>query len=231
MWSEKPGSSRHTTLQHDELLAESSHYSSSTQGQKPVFRTTTTSVRHHDMGLPWTVKDTTPVYSLLEKGSILQPQLLHDSQPMMDGGEVQALLNSSHFSDAVYSDDLYAESTTYTSYHHSLDHEHSLAEKMLSQQQKTLENLLSAEDIVAYLQDTRYTNDIHGLPPNVQSLIKEAREEVQQDHESSHKPRHAVHRLEMIRAHLMKSAQGNTKVAAQNALKENEWDHYFMDKI
>lgn len=83
--------------------------------------------------------------------------------------------------------------------------------------------LLTTEDIVDYLLNTNYTEDIYGIPILGQ-YIKEAKQEASA--EGTHK---AVERLSMIRRHLMSESNGNVQAATQKLfeMKENDWSSFF----
>ncbi|KAI9017916.1 hypothetical protein CLU79DRAFT_720972 [Phycomyces nitens] len=223
MWADKSGSSRQTTIRHDETLASTSRYTTSND-QKQKFRSQSESTESNDFSMEQ------PQQRFMN--SNLNPSIFSPltAQPgpnfgpidhPSDGAEIAAFLNSGMYNDEIHSDDLYSDSNTYGSYRHQSDHDHSIAEKQIVQQ--NLARLLGAEDIVAYLSETRYSNDIYGLPPVVQALVKEAQEETLNNDQ---KPRQAVERLQMIRDHFMGSAKGNADVAAQR-LQEQDWDKFF----
>ncbi|KAI8081114.1 hypothetical protein BDF21DRAFT_418420 [Thamnidium elegans] len=142
----------------------------------------------------------------------------HQNISLTDGAEVMSFLNSQSYSDQVYSDDLRPDSMSYISHRHQVDTQHGLAEK------EKLSQLFGTEDIVEYLKNTTYTDDIYGIPVLGQ-LIKQAQEEMKQ-----HK-HVAIDRLSMIRNHLVHKANGDFELAAQNAfgMTQNDWSNTFLD--
>ncbi|KAL0080327.1 hypothetical protein J3Q64DRAFT_1759535 [Phycomyces blakesleeanus] len=241
MWADKSGSSRQTTIRHDETLGSSSRYTPATTEQKQKFRsqppeltgqTNDHFIRSEEQPeLIFSNANVNPsIFSPLtghqhsQAASFLSRPIEHPG----DGAEIAAFLNSGMYNDEIHSDDLYTDSNTYTSYRHQADHDHSVAEKEILEQ--NLARLLGADDIVAYLSEARYSEDVYGLPPAVQALVKEAQKEVQEVQSDTQKaPRQAVERLQMIREHFMGRAKGNANVAAQQAhtLQEQDWDKFF----
>jgi hypothetical protein len=144
----------------------------------------------------------------------------------LDGSDVLSFLNSTEYSDHIHGDDLKPDSMTYISHRHQQDTHQALSEKEKLQQHWTAE-LLAAEDIVEYLQNADYTQDIYGIPVLGQ-WIREAKEEILKD--DSHK-KIAVERLNMIRHHLVQKAMGDPELAARNALQmtQNDWSSSFLD--
>jgi hypothetical protein len=144
----------------------------------------------------------------------------------LDGSDVLSFLNSTEYSDHIHGDDLRPDSMTYISHRHQQDTHQALSEKEKSQQHWTAE-LLAAEDIVEYLQNADYIEDIYGIPILGQ-WIREAQQEIKQD--DSHK-KVAVERLTMIRQHLIQKAMGNPELAARNAFQmtQNDWSSTFLD--
>lgn len=142
------------------------------------------------------------------------------TMPLTDGAEVMSFLNSQSYSDQVYSDDLRPDSMSYISHRHQVDTQHGLAEK------EKLSLLFGTEDIVEYLKNTTYTEDVYGIPVLGQ-LIKQAQEEIkQQPHKQV-----AIERLSMIRNHLVYKANGDFELAAQNAfgMSQGDWSSTFLD--
>jgi hypothetical protein len=144
-------------------------------------------------------------------------------QDIADGLEVLEFLNSTSYSDYLHEDDLKPESMAFSSYRHQLDNQHALSEKEKLQMHWTSE-LLEAEDIVEYLMNTKYTEDIYGIPVLGQ-YIKEAQAEVTSDQYTAK----AVERLSMIRSHLMSRSQGNVQAATKKVfeMNENDWSTFF----
>ncbi|KAG2219051.1 hypothetical protein INT45_008895 [Circinella minor] len=244
-WSDKGGgnssSSSSNTLRHDENIANSSQYrptqsnaessrfrsQQQQQGQTPLdqgFDTFTSQQReiNNPLSFPSMHQQQAP---RLTNNLPLQQQPEHH---INDGADIQAFLNSSAYSEEVYGDDLVPDSTTYISHRHQMDHQHSVAEQ---QRLNQWQGLLEAEDIVAYLQEMRYTDDIYGAPPLVEQLIKEAQKEVTQEEDTSTEQKRitAVQRLTMVRDHLMTEARGNVNTAVKQSqqLQQDDWEQIF----
>ncbi|KAL0141569.1 hypothetical protein V8B55DRAFT_1490352 [Mucor lusitanicus] len=148
----------------------------------------------------------------------------------LDGSEVLNFLNAgTAYSDHIHGDDLRPDSTTYISHRHQVDTQHALSEREKLQHHWTT-GLLSAEDIVDYLQNTNYTDDIYGIPL-IGQWIKEAKEEAKQQKQpnTAESKRVAIERLNMIRQHLIQKANGDPNLAAKNAIEmtENDWSSSF----
>ncbi|GAN06578.1 hypothetical protein MAM1_0128d06064 [Mucor ambiguus] len=148
----------------------------------------------------------------------------------LDGSEVLDFLNAATaYSDHIHGDDLRPDSTTYISHRHQMDTQHALSEREKLQHYWTT-GLLSAEDIVDYLQNTNYTDDIYGIPV-IGQWIKEAKEEAMQQEQpnTAESKRVAIERLNMIRRHLIQKANGDPNLAAKNAIEmtENDWSSSF----
>lgn len=148
----------------------------------------------------------------------------------LDGSEVLNFLNSgTAYSDHIHGDDLRPDSITYISHRHQMDTQHALSEREKLQHHWTT-GLLSAEDIVEYLQNTNYTDDIYGIPV-IGQWIKEAKEEAMQQEQpnTAESKRVAIERLNMIRHHLIQKANGDPNLAAKNAIEmtENDWSSSF----
>ncbi|KAF7720900.1 hypothetical protein EC973_005788 [Apophysomyces ossiformis] len=219
-WSDKAGPSTQKSIRHDETLASTSRYTPSSSTSQGSFRThhepTTNSLDDHfeSFGQSGTSGSFFP-------GNMLAEPLQNPTVHMADGAEVRAFLNTTNYTDELHGEDMDIHSSSYRSYRHQYDHEHSIAEK---ERQKQMSHFLEVEDIVAYLQESRYVDDIYGLPPALQSVVKEAQQEVQ--NEDGHGPKKAVERLRMIREHLIGRTQGSASSAAQQAsqMNDSEWD-------
>ncbi|CAO3642649.1 unnamed protein product [Cunninghamella blakesleeana] len=155
------------------------------------------------------------------------------SMSAMDGAEVLAFLNnapSEVYHEEIHGDDLIEGSMSYNSYQHQADHQHSLAELERVRQQK-LEDWILSDDIMEYIEkyDSTYVNDIYGLPPIIEKLIKEAKEEIKEKNGIEDAPLKAVHRLQMIRNHLIGVSNGNKSMAVQQGLKmdNDDWAALF----
>ena len=249
-WSDKGGgasSSSSNTLRHDENIANSSQYRSTQsnaessrfrsqqqEGQGPLdqgFDTFTSQQQQVNNPLAFQSmhqqqqQQQIPRFTNNLPYQQQQQQLEHH---MNDGADIQAFLNSTAYSDEIYGDDLVPDSTAYISHRHQMDHQHSVAEQ---QRLNQWQGLLEAEDIVAYLQEMRYTDDIYGAPPLVEQLIKEAQKEVTQDQDTPTEQKRitAVHRLTMVRDHLMTEAHGNVNTAVQQSqqLQQDDWEQIF----
>lgn len=147
----------------------------------------------------------------------------------LDGSDVLNFLNSgTAYSDHVHGDDLIPDTISYISHRHQMDTQHALSEKEKLQYHWTT-GLLSAEDIVEYLQNTNYTEDIYGIPI-IGQWVKEAKEEAMQESASTAESKKvAIERLNMIRNHLIQKANGDPNLAAKNAIEmtENDWSSSF----
>ncbi|KAI9497589.1 hypothetical protein BDB00DRAFT_582573 [Zychaea mexicana] len=243
-WSDKGGASgsSSSTLRQDENISNSSQYrSTSNAAESSRFRsqqqqsrqgrvddqafdtfgaprqsqaTSNNPVQFHSMQQP------DPI--LLNRGLPPAPQ-----EHTSDGAGIQAFLNSTAYTDELYGEDLVPDSNTYLSHRHQMDHQHSIAEQ---QRQHQWQDLLQAEDIVAYLQEMRYTDDIYGAPPAVEALIKEAQKEVAEENQASSNTEQncgpAVQRLAMVRNHLMAEARGNVDAAVKQGqtLQQDDWE-------
>ncbi|ORZ17250.1 hypothetical protein BCR42DRAFT_414239 [Absidia repens] len=148
----------------------------------------------------------------------------------MDGSEVSAIFNDPSGHDEVYSDDLVAGSMSYRSYQHQSDHQHSLSE-LEKQRQRQMEEWILTDDIISYIEkhDSTYVDDIYGLPPVIAQLVKEAKEELNQNGDGTDGQKKAVSRLQMIRDHLIGRSQGNRTLAVQQGLqmKSDDWASFF----
>ncbi|KAI8093383.1 uncharacterized protein BX664DRAFT_329572 [Halteromyces radiatus] len=228
------------SLHHDRTLATASQYNTSSQRQSDLFRSGEDKV--HDHNQEFDVFTGQSSSSSSSKGLVSSrlsneiglheqyEQLLLSSMSPMDGSEVVAFLNgpTGLYDDEVYGDDLDPGSMSYQSYQHKVDHQHSLAE-MESQRQRKMEEWILTDDIIAYIEkyDSTYVDDIYGLPPIIEKLIKEAKEELKQN--SNDGQQTAVNRLQMIRNHLIGQSQGNRTLAVQQGLqmKTEDWASLF----
>lgn len=219
-WTDKAGSSQTSSLHYDKSL---SHL--------PSYTTDTSTGRNHTTGKFRTLKEPTKFTSDFESMDPTTTQFTHNFFPsppptttnsisLSDGGDVLSFLNSTSYSDQVYQDDLRPDSMSYISHRHQMDTQHALAER-----EKWISGLLGATDIVAYLEERLYIDDVYGIPVLGQ-LIKEAQEEIKQ---SDH-TRIAVDRLSMLRNHLVQGALGDVELAVRNAfdLNENDWSSEFL---
>ncbi|KAI8982018.1 hypothetical protein BDF20DRAFT_912223 [Mycotypha africana] len=152
----------------------------------------------------------------------------YHQQSVADGSELLYFLNKTGYTDHIYDDTLNAGSKEYQSYRHQVDTQHALSERRKLQHQWAAE-LLSSEDIVEYLSKAEYTEDIYGIPI-LGELVREAKEELNTSDRNDHGKLAAVERLSMIRNHLMAEANGDTNIAAKNALdmNENDWSTFFL---
>ncbi|KAI8646913.1 hypothetical protein BD408DRAFT_409420 [Parasitella parasitica] len=142
----------------------------------------------------------------------------------LDGSEVLNFLSApTAYSDFVHGSDLIPDSNSYISHRHQVDTQHALSENEKLRYDWTT-GLLSAQDIVEYLQNTDYTEDVYGIPI-IGQWIKEAKEETMQ--EPAETKRTAIERLNMIRHHLIQKANGNSNLAAKNAIEMTKDDWFF----
>ncbi|KAG0744235.1 hypothetical protein G6F61_003107 [Rhizopus arrhizus] len=137
----------------------------------------------------------------------------------LDGSQVLNLLNSTEYTDLVHEEDMRMNSMSYQSYRHQSDY-----------QQIRLSNfwkgLMSSEDIVNYLEQQTYIDDIYGLPPEIAKEL----EALKQDRENNTKKK-AVDRLNMIRHHFIQQAHGDANLAAKNAMTHDDWSRNFFESL
>lgn len=237
-WSNKAGSSSSasTSIRRDENIANTHQYRPTGEAESARFRSSLATQDQSDStGFDTFIQSSSssPSASSSSFQPIREPSIIHHPPPAppvaTDGAEVLGFLSSAEYTDAIHGDDLAQESQTYQSHRHQADHEHSVAEHRRRHQWT---ELLAAEDIVAYLQELKYTDDIYGAPPAIESLIKEAQQEVMDQPQtpaaaaSNHT---AVSRLAMVRDHLLGHAHGQVEAAAKHAhqMKQDDWDQIF----
>lgn len=225
-WSNKAGSSSSasSSIRRDETIANANQYRTS-EADSTRFRSSLAQDQSADNTSFDTFVQSSSSSTPMRFPPIQESQMIHHPPPVAnDGAEVLGFLSSAEYTDAVHGDDLIQESNTYRSHRHQVDHEHSIAEQHCHQWTE----LLAAEDIVAYLQELKYTDDIYGAPPAIESLIKEAQQEIRQEipPASNHT---AVSRLAMVRDHLLGHAQGQVEAAAKHAheMKQDDWNQIF----
>ncbi|KAI8327235.1 hypothetical protein BD560DRAFT_418383 [Blakeslea trispora] len=225
-WADKTSgsSTNKSSLQFDNTLSNLNHVTQN-QAQSTGFRTTNKGKERQDSSFDDSaaVNEPSPLSYFHHPSSSLQ---FRAHENALDGSEVSAFLNTTNYSDAIHQDDLVSDSIAYISHRHQQDTQQALSEKEKLQHHWTAE-LLAAEDIVAYLQNADYTEDVYGIP-HLGQWIKEAKEEVAQ---VSGQTKKAVDRLAMIRNHLVQEAQGNVEVAAKNvfSMNNNDWSRTFFD--
>ncbi|KAI9347473.1 hypothetical protein BD770DRAFT_395637 [Pilaira anomala] len=220
-WTDKAGSSQTRSLHYDKSLSNLPSYTTDTSSSSSRYRTTG---KFRTLKEPSTTTsmDSTTSNELTQNFLPSPPPLSSThSMSLSDGGEVLSFLSSTSYSDQVYQDDLRPDSMSYISHRHQMDTQHGLAER-----EKWISGLLGATDIVAYLEEMVYIDDVYGIPVLGQ-LIKEAQEEVKY---TENNKRIAVDRLSMIRNHLVQGANGDFELAAKNAfdLNENDWSSEFL---
>ncbi|KAI8148963.1 hypothetical protein BJV82DRAFT_663312 [Fennellomyces sp. T-0311] len=228
-WSDKGGGSSSTSIQRDENLATGSQYRPAPPGESSRFRSQPQQPpRFDDHGFDTFGSQQQPRSNPLHFPSMQQAPLMNDPAPSMnDGADIQAFLNSTAYTDELYGDDLAQTSVTYGSHRHQVDHAHAVAEQ---QRKHQWQDLLQAEDIVAYLQEMRYTDDIYGAPPAVEALIKEAQKEIAEPAADTEQSRvTAVDRLAMVRNHLMGQAGGRVEEAVKQGqqMQQDDWEQIF----
>ncbi|CAO3638069.1 unnamed protein product [Cunninghamella echinulata] len=241
------------TLHHDRTLATGSRYNPiSTMNQSSSFRSKASHPVHSSSNYNQEFEQFTstsatsssssssskPIltYSMIPNNNSMTNELIPGSQQhlqlaamsAMDGSEVLSFLNdapSEVYHEEIHGDDLREGSMSYRSYQHQADHQHSLAE-LEKRRQQSMEAWLLSDDIVNYIEkyDSTYIDDVYGLPPVIENLIKEAKEELKEENNQEDAPLKAVHRLQMIRNHLMGVANGNKSVAVQQGLNMNNDD-------
>ncbi|KAI8890663.1 hypothetical protein K501DRAFT_281646 [Backusella circina FSU 941] len=216
-WVDKSGYSGQSSIHYDRNLSYLNQYESQRAGSSSSgFRTQS----KQPLQEPFTSKQN----QTYTPSHIFSPIPTQDQHTSLDGADVLNLLNSTSYSDAVHSDDLNPDSMTYLSHRHQVDTQHGLAEL---QKLKQWKEFLLSDDIVGYLANATYIEDIYGVPV-IGDLIQEAKEEVAQD-----KPHKAVERLNMIRLHLVHSASGDANRAAKQAasMKGEEWSKVFTQSL
>lgn len=241
------------TLHHDRTLATGSRYNpvSAMNQSSSSFRSKTSNPVHtsnynqeFDQFTSTSFSSSSKpnvAYSMIPNNNSTTNELIPGSQrhlqlaamSAMDGSEVLSFLNdapSEVYHEEIHGDDLREGSMSYRSYQHQADHQHSLAE-LEKRRQQSMEAWLLSDDIVDYIEkyDSTYIDDVYGLPPMIENLIKEAKEELKEGNNQEDAPLKAVHRLQMIRNHLMGVANGNKSVAVQQGLsmKNEDWASLF----
>ncbi|KAG0172759.1 hypothetical protein DFQ29_008263 [Apophysomyces sp. BC1021] len=220
-WSDKAGPSTQKSIRHDETLASTSRYTPTTSTSQEAFRTHRGQATGGlDDGSFESFGQSQSSGTFFGNRGSFEP-VGNPAERVVDGADIQAFLNTTAYTDELHGDDMDPTSSSYRSYRHQNDHEHSIAEK---ERQNQLSHFFQVGDIVSYLQESSYVDDIYGLPPALQSLVKEAQQEIQND--DGQNPRKAVERLRMVRQHLVGRAQGNTVSAVQQAtqMNDSEWD-------
>ncbi|KAI8070385.1 hypothetical protein BC940DRAFT_295970 [Gongronella butleri] len=179
------------------------------------------------MGLPPQMAPTDAIGSLAPPPAAASLELAHAAMSPHDGADVLAFLDHGDYEQQVNGDDLIEGSMSYQSYQHQADRQNSLLE-LEKQRARSLEQWILSDDIVDYIQktDSTYVDDVYALPPLVQSLLKEAKQDIK---ESKQIGSHAVSRLRMIREHLISRSNGNRARAAQTtaAMSNDEWASMF----
>lgn len=217
-WTEKGGSStsHSSSLQYDRTLSHLNHHPSGQQSSSSSgFRTA-----RDNLSTSSDYTEETKTVQNMSNYSFSPVNTSSDMMSLSDGAEVMSFLNSTSYSDHIHGDDLRPDSMSYISHRHQIDTQHGLAEK------EKLTMLMGTEDIVEYLRNTTYTDDIYGLPV-IGQYIKEAKKAIENGGHS----KIAIDRLSMIRNHLVEKAHGDFNLAAQNAfrMKENDWSATFLD--
>ncbi|KAI9475537.1 MAG: hypothetical protein EXX96DRAFT_573698 [Benjaminiella poitrasii] len=212
-WTDKSNSS---SLRYDKTLSNVNQYqqpesSTTNNNSSNRFRTTytnttatTTTTQQNEDNRPSPSLPLNTIQFTQQPSSIQQHRFAQ--MPPTDGSDVLAFLNTPNYTDHVHQDDLNPSSTVYTSYRHQIDHQQA--------RQEQLSQLLVAEDIVEYLITADYIEDLYGLP-QLGQIVKEAKEELTATKDNRGK---AIQRLDMIRQHLLKGADGNPDLAAQQAM-------------
>lgn len=237
-WSNKPGSSSSASnsIRRDENIANTHQYRPHSEAESARFRSSHAAQGDNTGFDTFIQSSSSPSASSSSFPPIRESPIIHHHPPAAaappvaatDGAEVLGFLSSAEYTDAIHGDDLAQESQTYQSHRHQADHEHSVAEH---QRRHQWTELLAAADIVAYLHELKYTDDIYGAPPAIESLIKEAQQEIM-DHPPTQTPASnhtAVSRLAMVRDHLLGHAHGQVEAAARHAheMKQDDWDQIF----
>ncbi|CAJ0905982.1 1910_t:CDS:2 [Entrophospora sp. SA101] len=122
-----------------------------------------------------------------------------------DGREIIEFLNSNNYTSEIYDNTVEEEEREIA----NIDANASSH----SYNYKDVEGFLESEDILEYLKQTRYTDDVYGIPKFIKKLIKEARDEMLNDNDQNNPhQKTALERLKMIRDHLLMNRDGLEKV-------------------
>lgn len=204
----------------------SQQYSQSgSSGQVPTIREPQESRSNPAINDEWNAftSDSNSKAPYAEGGSYFQTMPYSSNRQQLnpyDGSVVSDMLNSPNYTDLVYSSTPSTPiSRTPTSAQHS---------------NLYLANLLEAEDIVNYLSQATYTDDVYDLPMYVQELITQAKEEVVANDskpKDDKKAQSAIDRLKMLREHLLIRSGGDVMQASTaaniNKLSEDEMESYW----
>ncbi|CAG8582532.1 12426_t:CDS:1 [Cetraspora pellucida] len=123
---------------------------------------------------------------------------LDNSYQKDDGNEIIDFLNSSIYTDEVYvsnfKDEDHIPSSSFNKYGSELD------------------DFLETPDILSYLAQIRYTDDVYGMPVFLKKLVNEAKDEIFNEQEEVNESyrKTAIKRLEMVREHLIKKKEQST---------------------
>ncbi|CAJ0745910.1 21141_t:CDS:2 [Entrophospora sp. SA101] len=121
-----------------------------------------------------------------------------------DGREIIEFLNSNNYTSEIYDNTVEEEEREIA----NIDANASSH----SYNYKDVEGFLESEDILEYLKQTRYTDDVYGIPKFIKKLIKEARDEMLNDNDQNNPhQKTALERLKMIRDHLLMNRDGLEK--------------------
>ncbi|ORX49777.1 hypothetical protein DM01DRAFT_339174 [Hesseltinella vesiculosa] len=237
-FADKGGTSTlHNSSHLDQTLATGSHYTqSSSTSSYQGFRDTNKGKTPLSLNQEFQQFSSSPIHASSSHLESLKPAPPPDPSVLasiispLDGAEVFAFLDHGDYEQEVNGDDLIEGSMSYRSYQHQADHQHSLAELAL-QRQRALETWMLSEDIVDYIDksDSAYVDDVYGLPPVIQSLVKEAKEELNAGAPGEASTGRAVNRLRMIRDHLISRSQGDPRLAAQQtmSMSNDDWASMF----
>ncbi|CAG8470516.1 259_t:CDS:2 [Ambispora leptoticha] len=136
---------------------------------------------------------------------------------MPDGAEVIDFLNSNSFTAEIY-----CPIDTGHEIEKHRDHFLSPNTKNLGPASSYINALIDAEDIVAYLRETRYTDDVYGIPNFLKTAINEALNEEKQNQVTETHRQTALKRLEMKRVEKLIDRMNN-----HSDIINNDWREEF----
>ncbi|CAG8843413.1 2184_t:CDS:1, partial [Racocetra persica] len=141
----------------------------------------------------------------------------HNSYQQGDGIEIIDFLTSSIYTDEVYDFNIKDE-----------DH---IAPSSLNKYKSKLDDFLETPDILSYLTQVRYTDDVYGMPIFLKRLVNEAKDEIFNEQEKVNESyrKTAIERLEMVREHLVKKKEQST----DNEMYEwlDNWTEKDMERV
>ncbi|CAG8442691.1 6952_t:CDS:1 [Scutellospora calospora] len=150
-------------------------------------------------------------------------QDFHHSYQQVDGIEIIDFLNSSNYTEEVYDS--------------KFKDDECIAFNSFNKYGSQLNDFLEASDILTYLTQTRYTDDVYGMPIFLKRLVSEAKEEIFSEQDASYSNKEVneshrktgIERLKMVRDHLIKRKERST----DNEMREwlDNWTEKDMELI